>query len=884
MPYGWKIEHNSVDISSKVSGFTITATLESYCREMTLDISDPTFYAGLDFTQVPETPAIEIFTKIDAAWVSQGIFFIERPAHTATTRSDLTQGVWGRSLTAVLSEPFAPKVSKLWDFKTTFFAICQEMCDLAGLTWDEAYSDIEDFVVYPYTYEVDRVYPIDVISELAAFAGAIATTDREGHVCIKSVDYAPASYDETLTDDDIQELSETPEWPSFHNRVRITPTGALAAYSLELYIPDNCLPADEATRIKLFCQVKDPDGNPVDGLFVSWAVAAESAVLDNVVSNTQEISITREEQRASDYYTVKTDFPPSSIEGIWAYADLTRRNNLALAGYTISGNTITLNGRLAFCDQLLIIAYTSRGIAVNHLTAGTDPEDAIVMVDIEGQSATGMVYIDNPCECPPSINLVANPTSIHVGEVASLLVYMEESGPMLTGKTVYMTEGSAEKRGTLSWNASRFGTVSITNEKIGAINEVSGVTQCELSMFPASVSSVYKVDASGNPTGANLYSSHVGKVVDLNAILPNGTTLFVNYKAQGAALNHFTAEHVGTARIKAFINSNREAVTEAEALVSIIDESSNVDGFPADWGEPIMTYVGPGGDDEDFDPEEEPGPPTVGCAPDNISDNPSGSAPGDRFRKPLEDGCTCEEICQAEFDIHDTTQGYDDGSYRTIADIIEDDYGHPYGSPPFWEDYGPLKQDALDDCLDDCADCNTADPLEWPDTNPDTIAKNSQEAVWVVGGVGPYQWSVSGTGFSLITDVTQGGINILIADETACGPASITVQDYCGSEVTGEVRCTSGLWCQIDSCTAGTLQGQFGYYTVYEIQGKYKYRAVFCYEYEEGTCYPGRCAGCVTVGACPTPIAPPPHARNAPNVSKLCCCIQSTKWEWKCSC
>ena len=392
MPYGWKIEFNGVDISGKISRFSITADLESYCREMTLDIADADLYSGLDFTQIPETAEIEIFTRTQSEWVSQGSFFIERPAIESSTRSDLLQGVWGRSITAKLGEPFAPKVSKRWEEKTTFFNICAEMCGLAALTWDEAFSDIDDFVIYAGTYETEGAYPIDVIAGLAGFAGAVATTDRMGHLCIKSFDYVPSEVDVTITDDDIAEISESPEWPEFANRVRITPTGALAGYAITLLIPDPCLQADGASRTKLFARVIDEQGEPVDGLVVDWSIKSSNAALASATSNTQEILISGERQRATNFYTISVDFPPSWVDGVWAYSDHARRHNLAAGGYSLSGNTIILHEKLSFCDQSLVITYRSAGIAVNYIQAGSVAEDVSINVDVEGETAEGKVF------------------------------------------------------------------------------------------------------------------------------------------------------------------------------------------------------------------------------------------------------------------------------------------------------------------------------------------------------------------------------------------------------------------------------------------------------------------------------------------------------------
>jgi hypothetical protein len=388
MSYSWKIELNGVDISDHVSGFSITASLDNFCREMSLDIADPILYASLDFTQISEAPEIEIFTKTGSTFVSQGQFFIERPAITSTTQTEIMQGIWGRSITALLTEPFAPKVTKAWETQTTFFGICEEMCALVGLDFDSAYSDIDDFVIFPYTYEADGLYPADVITELATLAGAIATTDAAGHICIKQIVYSPSVADFTITDAQISEISERQEWPVFANRLRITPTGNLASYSIDLTIPDQCLHADATSKTKMFAQVRDPEGEPVNGIVVNWRHDSITASLAYESSNTQEILIQNERQQATGYRSLKTDIPASSIDGVWAYTDPGKATNLAAGGYTIDGNTITLTDKLAYCDQSLVVSYRAAGMAVNWLTAGPAADDVTVTGDVEGQRAS----------------------------------------------------------------------------------------------------------------------------------------------------------------------------------------------------------------------------------------------------------------------------------------------------------------------------------------------------------------------------------------------------------------------------------------------------------------------------------------------------------------
>jgi len=87
-------------------------------------------------------------------------------------------------------------------------------------------------------------------------------------------------------------------------------------------------------------------------------------------------------------------------------------------------------------------------------------------------------------------------------------------------------------------------------------------------------------------------------------------------------------------------------------------------------------------------------------------------------------------------------------------------------------------------------------PIEWDeDASEDTIEPEGNAVVAVTQGTAPYTWSVTGTGFSIEPE-TGSRFNLLLADETACGTATIVVTDACGSGTVGYVRSTEGRWVQ----------------------------------------------------------------------------------------
>ena len=92
-------------------------------------------------------------------------------------------------------------------------------------------------------------------------------------------------------------------------------------------------------------------------------------------------------------------------------------------------------------------------------------------------------------------------------------------------------------------------------------------------------------------------------------------------------------------------------------------------------------------------------------------------------------------------------------------------------------------------CFEFIACCPAEPNISWDDAGSDeTIVRNGSANVAVLGGQAPFTWSVTGTGFSFATPVTSGRTNVLSADNTACGSATITVVDGCGQSTVGYVR------------------------------------------------------------------------------------------------
>lgn len=447
--YGYKFLLNGVDITNKVSAFSIECGIDMYCRELSFELIDEDMYNNFIFSEIPETPEIEVFTRIveldeytdeyDPAWISQGKFFIERPTFKIGVDTTTT-GIWGRQSTAVLGEPFAQKITKLWSSDTTFYEICGEILELVGLTWDYTKCDIQDFSVYADNFEADDQYPIEVLKKLVELSvgdEGYVTCDREGTICIRRIDRTPTVAGHNITDLVVQTFNEEPEWPDFGNRIKIIPSETAAQYDIEIYMDGNCMGSGAVTTMDVFAQVLDGNGAPVNDVVVDWyfdpvsprnmwykykdnntTTDAISGFFKEASQNTSRMLISKELIKATGFNSLTVKFNVASIVGIWAYSDYSRGTNYAPeGGYVVDGKDIFLtNKRFDYCDQTVFVSYYASGmvknIILNQEDSESEPDDVedtlgtvVVVASVSGKEASKELYIDNSCQCTTSMDV-----------------------------------------------------------------------------------------------------------------------------------------------------------------------------------------------------------------------------------------------------------------------------------------------------------------------------------------------------------------------------------------------------------------------------------------------------------------------------------------------
>ena len=757
MAFSWRVELDSVDISEKVITFSIRESLNSYTREVILDFADPEIYTQFTWGQIPTTPKIEVFTNDGTGEVSQGKFFIERPYKADNPTAIIQRGVWGRSETAKLGAPFAEKITKQWDEKTTFKAVIQEVIEFAGLEYSSSHIEIDDYPIYAYTLVANQLYPIDILSKLMSYIGGIITTDREGHVCCLNDFFHPGSYDLELTNNEIISFDERVEFPEYGNRIKISAVSSLSNASIQLEALDGaeCLPADGTAVGYLLAVVHDASGNPAqDDTPVTWSVKdTDSLTLESETTVTGPFTIINEKVKASDFKHVSTKFKPSEIVSIYAYSDTSKSLNFYTDFAEISDNEITLAYGLSFayCDQLLLITYIVNGAAVNKITVGNITQDTVVTASVEGIKDEIDIYIGNPCACGSALNIRSNPSSICLGLNAHVLVWGEYLGEPAIGKQVVISDLTNSAYGTLSSNRKNLSIgVAITNEKANVRNLVSGISQVMTAVACAAtpIPQVYRITDLGKTN--NLYSSHNRKLIDLDTVLDEGEEVYIDYTGLGATVVALSGDNVGTAKIQVFMNDGTESGLIAQTDIFVKDCSgigagglSEDDGFDDPEGFDSGDSGDGGGWDENGDAVENgEGSLENICgasyasvnrnvlstdlddAAKNVkrffnSDNPNDECDELEYSNP--GGCSCEDLIASEIQAFGTTQGYDGGSGLTIHELAILD-GGPIGSPEYYEMYQEHMDAATSEGVADCEQARAdicGDPCRFQPDHPD---------------------------------------------------------------------------------------------------------------------------------------------------------------------
>jgi len=796
MPLDWDILLDSVSIKDQITSFNVRESKGSYVREITLVSADPEFYNQFSYTDLP-SPRVDVLTKSGVDFVSQGTFYIEKPILVANEDGTTSPGVWGRSSSAAAGPPFAQKISQSWETDTNFIDIVNEVAALSGMT---VTFEVSNYAIVANTYVADNIYPIDVITELAAFTGAYVACTNDGNLVIKQDTYHPSVAVQTLEDINIADLSENQELPDFGNRIRISAlggTGSGYSVNMEAVDDDDCLPADGTSQGTLLAFVNDSENNAApDNTMVNWEIG-DGATLAYPVTATQNYVLSGKKHEADNFYEVTVDYPIQSVVGIWAYSDSGSKNNFWEPEFgSIDGNKITVRKPFSFCDQLLRITYVTAGCAVNTVIAGDTAKDVEVSADVEGATDTMTIKLGNTCACGSNLNMKANPSGdVCLGNLGHLLVWATIGKVPATGQNVRIriTKGC----GVLSSENKVFKNVEIRNEASFAENIISGTSQVktEIDISGAQLPSVYAEEDTGRSN--NLYSSYSGKVIDLNQVIETGTKVLVSYHAEGATLVSWRTlgeEKDCDAEITASMSDGTESGLFSKVTLRAKDCSiTDIPDSNEDWDEYDPGYSdydddSDGGFEDDgngFDPGPSAGTSPDPCLDDVMNrilnaDNATSDEERDGYRfgtsssancpDDAEFDCSCDELCNSE--VREKGNTYDHS--ETIHDTIVAD-GFEKGTPEYNEEFNRVMEQNVADCSSKCESqrlelCGDCDSVVGP-----TYLANGESAEYVC---------------------SNGVSEIVTMPEDQCGTYTTTV-GCC--EV--DIRSSDGTWvCTSDYC------------------------------------------------------------------------------------
>ncbi len=521
----WRVILNGVDITQKVDLVETRFEAENVSGEIEVSIADRAVLDGIVLPRVPQGLFIVADALVAGAWVSRGSFFLEEVTQPPDLRAR-TATIWGRTLSARLTKPFAPKISRQWPAATTIAAILQELGAMCGVTIQIQ----NDYPVCAYCYAVSDWYPSQIIQDLAEKSGQICWPQVDGSLLI-----APRLYrnlpdpDVTLVASQIDVQSVKRQVPDFGNRILVSGDGAVAGLSVQvvpMYLDNACVAANGEDVVRLIAVVLDVDGGFVAlGTTVGWTVTGGSLLSASTATAIAEII--GEEQRATDFYHVTIDLPASAVIGVYAYSDIRRKNNLYQSRRgSVSGRVITFASPLDYFDQAVIVDYEVQG-ATNEWTSGRIPGDIIVLASVAGAQGQTTLHQSNPTACASTLVLECVPSNVCLG-----------SAGVITAKAVmFGGAGSGEIRFALSGcgrlSSSRKTLTAHDVRETLRVSNWGGVSQVRLSAVPASGAiNVYLESA---PT-INLYASHKGQTVNLDTQMLSGTQVVVEYPGGGTAL------------------------------------------------------------------------------------------------------------------------------------------------------------------------------------------------------------------------------------------------------------------------------------------------------------------------------------------------------------
>jgi hypothetical protein len=568
---------------------------------------------GHEITVVGTTTLTSSFTFGTASSIrfiilkNQGRFFVEKPDVVESEEDIAIPSLWGRNGVARLTDPFVNKLTKTYTRKQNFSELVTELVTEAGMDASKVIIDIDDFVIPGNLLTVSNQVPLDVIINLCRKTNGYARSQKTGDLHIKKdiFHFGALPIAQALGDDEVRELQERNDYPTFGNRVLVRSVTPEAAQDvrISLSVETACTRGDGKSPVPARAVVTNQRGLPVpDGTAVEWNItAADGVQLVFTVSRgttlTGEETFIDEFKRSQSLLTVSTEFPIKEVLGVYLKMDRRKQTNF-FEGGSFQGTAITLGRELPFSNTQVAVDYVAGGITRNTIRsfAGvTEGTVNFVNASVGRIRDTVTLCVNNNRNL--SLSLVADPSEVNLcptgGQNVTITAAVRDNGE--TGQLV-----------AINWRLLGLGSLS-TSFSIVQNAEIESEMQTSQNLFTVNtrypISSVVGVfDAEEGQGGTNLFtnsSQRTGSFEDRQIILgtnlPNNRTrVEIRYFAISVAQISYTAPLGETGPSVAFVvaeildGTEFGIVEQEEILLNFIcpDENGVVPGVNPATGLP----------------------------------------------------------------------------------------------------------------------------------------------------------------------------------------------------------------------------------------------------------------------------------------------------------
>jgi len=188
---GVKVEINNIDYTSKVKSVEININESDIYNQCTVSFEGLELFNTFDpdkYTNTLDREDNRIKITIDDTIEYE--FLLEQRKASETFESASFE-IWGRSRTAILSEPYCATMDYTLDENKSLKDVITEIITDSGKSITVEYDfpnsayTIEDFTIMASAMSYEDAFPIDIIEDLVDTYGAIVRTNADGNLVIR---------------------------------------------------------------------------------------------------------------------------------------------------------------------------------------------------------------------------------------------------------------------------------------------------------------------------------------------------------------------------------------------------------------------------------------------------------------------------------------------------------------------------------------------------------------------------------------------------------------------------------------------------------------------------------------------------------------------------